>query len=647
MSGSPRSTSRRRRSHQSLCAARRPSDVSIDSTSQTGRYGSCMPRALWVKAPFVLGRHRSVLLAVVCASFLVALAAASAPLLRAGAESEALKGKLQQLSPLAAGLTIETRGSRDRNIAAGDEARRAAAVRLAESLPFVEAPLLTTTTADAQVSGSARYGGRPDEVVPMARTGAMAHVHRLSGNGHGAWVAASVARLARVRPGGQIGLEPISEGSSVPVYRLPVGAVYLPLDQDLDNPYWVNFLARIRSSSSDPPPLPTFLLMSPADLYRTARLTNGGSVANVFELPIAAGSMTPARAKEVAVRFAALRHRLSLPTPFARELGCPCRSSSSIEAAVTLARQSVAALTPVISLLAGFAAVIAIGSAFVAGVFNTRRRSAEARLSVVGGEPRAVYGVRLVLEAFLPSLAGAAAGVAVAVGLTRELTPKGTIDGSVLHSALVVSAGAVLVAIAAIALGGLAARGPAIERPRRRSSLFRVPWELPVLIAAAISYVLRRERRRARQGPDDRRPSALDRAALSTPPGGGDCGCRLPCCALGRATSRNRVGHRLPRLAPPRRGACPARPADGDGRGRGCGRDVRRSAPKLSRLEQLREGVCRERCRRAGTHRPREGRPAELPVSCNEGRGELRQRDALRRHRQSSCSSSIPSHFET
>jgi hypothetical protein len=463
--------------------------VSIDRTPQTGRYGSHMPRALWAKAPFVLGRHRSVLLAVVCASFLVALAAASAPLLRAGAESEALKGKLQQLSPLAAGLTIETRGARDRNIAAGDEARRAAVVRLARSLPFVEAPLLTTIT-DAQVSGSARNGGFPAEVVPMARTGATAHVHRLSGDGHGAWVAATVARLARVRPGGQIGLvEQTFEESSVRIHRVPVGAVYLPLDQDLDNPYWVDFLARIRPTNADAPPLPTFLLMSEAELYRTARLTDGGFVANVFELPIAAGSVTPARAEEVAKRFAALRHTLSRQTPLARELGCPCRSSSSIEAAVTLAGQSVAALTPVISLLAGFAAVIAVGAAFVAGVFNTRRRSAEARLSVVGGERRAVFGVRLVLEAFLPSLAGAAAGLLVAAGLTRKLTPKGTIDHSVLHSALAVSAGGVAVTIAAIALGGVAARGPAIERMRRRSSLSRVPWELPVLIAAAISYV--------------------------------------------------------------------------------------------------------------------------------------------------------------
>ncbi|MFZ1881778.1 MAG: hypothetical protein WAU41_16670 [Gaiellaceae bacterium] len=446
-----------------------------------------MPRALWVKAPFVLGRHRSVLLAVVCASFLVALAAASAPLLRAGAESEALKGKLQQLSPLAAGLTIETRGARDRNIAAGDQARRAAVVRLARSLPFVEEPLLTTITS-AEVSASTRNGGLPAEVVPMARTGAMAHVHRLSGNGQGAWVAATVARLAGLRPGGQIGLVEFA-ATGVRIHRVPVGAVYLPLDQDLDNPNWVDFLTRIRARNPDARPLPTFLLMNQAELYRTARLAGGGFVANVFELPIAAGSVTPARAKEIAKRFAAVRHGLSRPTPLARELGCPCRSSSSIEAAVTLAGRSVAALTPVVSLLAGFAAVMAIGAAFVAGVFNTRRRSAEARLSVVGGEPRAVFGLRLVLEAFLPSLAGAAAGVLVAVGLTRELTPKGTIDNSVLHSAVAASGGAVAVAIAAIALGGVAARGPAIERMRGRSVLLRVPWELPVLIAAAISYV--------------------------------------------------------------------------------------------------------------------------------------------------------------
>ena len=360
--------------------------------ADSAAYGSRMPRALWVKAPFVLGRHRSVLLAVVCASFLVALAAASAPLLRAGAESEALKGKLQQLSPLAAGLTIETRGARDTNIAVGDEARRAAVVRLARSLPFVDAPLLTTIDggcAGQRLGAVRRPPGRRRADGPHRRDGTRSppvgqRARRVGRCDRRAACTRSSRRADRPRAD--------FRGEQRTGYiACRVGAVYLPLDQDLDNPYWVNFLARIRSSNSDAPPLPTFLLMSQAELYRTARLTDGGFVANVFELPIAAGSMTPARAKEVAARFAALRHRLSRPTPLARKLGCPCRSSSSIEAAVTLARQSVAALTPVISLLAGFAAVIAIGAAFVAGVFNTRRRSAEARLSVVGGEPRAVY----------------------------------------------------------------------------------------------------------------------------------------------------------------------------------------------------------------------------------------------------------------
>ena len=66
-----------------------------------------MPRALWTKAPLALLRHPVGLLAVVCAAFLVAVGAAAGPLMNAGAESEALQSKLAQLTPLAAGLTID------------------------------------------------------------------------------------------------------------------------------------------------------------------------------------------------------------------------------------------------------------------------------------------------------------------------------------------------------------------------------------------------------------------------------------------------------------------------------------------------------------------------------------------------------------
>src|SRR3954452_13291543 len=100
-----------------------------------------VPPRLWTRAFLVLLRHRGVFAAIFAASLLVALSAAAAPLLRAGAESEALKTKLAQLSPLGAGLTIETRPGP----LAGDAARRAAIDRLAARLPDIASPIHTSS----------------------------------------------------------------------------------------------------------------------------------------------------------------------------------------------------------------------------------------------------------------------------------------------------------------------------------------------------------------------------------------------------------------------------------------------------------------------------------------------------------------------
>src|SRR3569832_1341620 len=82
--------------------------VSQSSIGAEHNRAMALPRALWKRAPLVLLRHRGVFAAIFAAPQLVAPAAAAAPLLRAGAESEALKTKLAELSPLGAGLTIET-----------------------------------------------------------------------------------------------------------------------------------------------------------------------------------------------------------------------------------------------------------------------------------------------------------------------------------------------------------------------------------------------------------------------------------------------------------------------------------------------------------------------------------------------------------
>ena len=191
-------------------------------------------------------------MAVASAACLVALAAASAPLLRAGAESEALKGKLELLTPLNAGATIRT--PIHGNAPAADRRRRAAVQELARSLPFVGSPVLTTM-GSGNVGGAANEGDIPLAVVAMARTGATAHVQRLAGGGTGAWVAGSVAKLARVRPGDDLTVLP-GPGGAPGRATVRVGAVYRQLDQDLGNPYWANFTSLIRAIGVDPPPLP-------------------------------------------------------------------------------------------------------------------------------------------------------------------------------------------------------------------------------------------------------------------------------------------------------------------------------------------------------------------------------------------------------
>ncbi|MGH3001879.1 MAG: hypothetical protein ACRDM1_04320, partial [Gaiellaceae bacterium] len=114
-----------------------------------------MNGALWKKAPLVLARHPGALVAVACSAFLVALAASSAPLLEAGAESQALKSKVSALTPLAAGLVIRTPVLAAPHVAAADGARRTAAARLAASLPNVRAPIVTTEMLGAEVVGPA------------------------------------------------------------------------------------------------------------------------------------------------------------------------------------------------------------------------------------------------------------------------------------------------------------------------------------------------------------------------------------------------------------------------------------------------------------------------------------------------------------
>ena len=451
-----------------------------------------MPRALWAKAPLALLRHRVGLFAVVGASLLVGIGAAAGPLMNAGVDSEALQSKLAQMTPLAAGLSIERPADRDPGdaeaIAARDRRRRRAAVALGLTLPSVGPPVLTTSTFSALL-GRAFALGNQVLVVPMARTNATAHVHRVDGDGAGAWLSSSVMH----RAGGVVAFGAPSPGAGLKV-SLRVGAIYRALADDLGNPYWVNFTARIRSFKPDPPPLPTFALVSTSQLYRVAYAA-GGSVGNDFEFPLAVGSMTPGRAKRIARSFEDVKQRIASRSGLAERLGCasvsrPCAVSSELTAAVQIANAGNSSLRPVIDLLAAFCSLVALGAALIVGVFTGRRRAAEARLSLVGGEPRALFFARAGIESLLPSLCGAAAGLAVAVETVRLFTPDGSIDNSVVSQVAVRVALSALASVCVFALGLTIARGRLGVEARRRRFARLLLWEAFLFAGAAAAWVV-------------------------------------------------------------------------------------------------------------------------------------------------------------
>jgi len=458
-----------------------------------------VPRAIWGKAPLALVRRPAVFAAVASASLLAALAASSGPLGRAGIESEALKGKLAALSPLAAGLTIERQGSSSAQtvavIARADRARRAAAERLARMLPSTGRPVLTSSTF-AALGGQEFANGIPLVVVPMSRDRATEHVQRIAGGpGAGAWVSSALTHTPGIRPGADLTLvsESLEPDAALPL-KIPIAAVYRQLDLDLGNPYWVNFIARIRSSNPDASLPPTFVLIDRPTVYAIAHALSFGSVWNDYEFPVDAHAMTPAAAKKSVHAYAGVRRSLNRPTELARALGCygrlgHCQTKSSLTSAVILAANSAAALTPIVALVTGLAVLLALGAALVAGLFGARQRAAEARLSLGAGESRLAYATRAALEACVPALVGGLIGAFAAIELVRVFTPSGTIDHGVVLHAVGLAGAAVLAAVVALAGGATLARGRLGEGRRHRLRR-RVWWEAPTLLAAAGGYAV-------------------------------------------------------------------------------------------------------------------------------------------------------------
>jgi hypothetical protein len=431
-------------------------------------------RVLWFRAPLVLRRHPALLAAVMTCAALTALAASATPFLRAGVESESLRGELRTMSPVGAGLEVDVLGA---GRIAGDRRRRAAAAALSRGIPYLGSPIVSSRLPVQLATGQAAGLG----LVALARTGAVAHVrHVAETKGPGVWIADTTSKGTGLRPGDLIGLTEFGMAAARPrVVTFRVKGLYSSLAGDAGNPYWANWVHDIRSEHPDDPDPPQFVLMSEKDLIRVA--TNLAPYAqNRYEYPVDPRRITYTGAQR-------LREKLAHVGDVARhtkQIGCnvsrQCTISTSLDSALTIARHDVAAVSPTISLLSNSGLAIALGLAVAAGIFLVRRRADEVQALVARGEAPTTFGLRVALESLLPAVVGGVVGVSLGVAALRIFAESGTVGGGTVRDGGARAAVAVAISIAAIALGAGASFS---ERSLRGT---RAPWELAPLAAAGI-----------------------------------------------------------------------------------------------------------------------------------------------------------------
>ncbi|GAB4082566.1 hypothetical protein GCU67_11365 [Modestobacter muralis] len=461
--------------------------------------------APWTRAPLLGLRQPAAVIAVLVTSAILACAVASAPLFLSAARSAALQQQLSQRCEEVArpqtGVDSALVDEQGRPQDGGDGSTRPAAD---ESLleAWADAGLdAEPVLATARIGSSEPFSPGIEVLGPdgaalsqpftlFQRPAALDHVEVVDrGSGAGVWVPETVA--------GQEGLS-VGDVLSFGDQRAPVAGVYRDLAvANADDRYWCDHrLLFSNEASANRAPPAVLLTTDEPTFYRLATASLGGAV-RLQQVPVDASALS----------VSGVRRLLETQQRLIADSGLPLPDRTSSAPAVAVPNDRLAAVVdraqliqsglrgPVVP-VAVAGALLALVLVAAAGSFWADRRATEVRLLAARGVGPVPLAGKAALELALPALAGAALGWTASRLLIAGLGPADDLDPAATTVAAWAGAAAFVVGLgAASVVAGLRARSTA-ERPLGTAARWpsRVPWELLLLVAAAVCWVLLQSR---------------------------------------------------------------------------------------------------------------------------------------------------------
>jgi hypothetical protein len=451
-------------------------------------------------------RFPGLLTALILGSLLLSLAATASPLFLAATSSGQVEAEISKgvVTPYGAGVAYITWDQpldapapdggllRDRQ----DEAFTTYMGRsphLMGPIRSVLGPVVTVTPAE---------GGSPGIRMGriFAREGAVQHVEIVAGEeGSGIWLPTNIAPPS-VAPGDRVVLQ--AEGG--PSVEVSVDGVYRALYLQPRQGFWRAWGRHIYQGCQECPALPsqfkTSWVIPPqfvlVDLDNAIDLTQslGGQSASLgWESPVSTTRLTLDQARDLQAFVETFAGDISdRDSELFEVFRCCGRIIGQTSSRTELVSQSSAVVSEVdermiaiegpVRLLLSAGLLVAAAVVAGAGAFAMATRRVEASYLFAHGRSPITTGARASLEALIPSILGSAAGLGLALLLTRAFGPGGPIGEPAFRTAILLAA---LVAPASALLVGAASAVSFLRQSEhhlaRLGLLAKVPWELVLI----------------------------------------------------------------------------------------------------------------------------------------------------------------------